>query len=202
VVKSAFQWLLENKEWVFSGVGIAIIGAFFTGINKGRIRRGHKLEDFHEDKSSELTSKVLNVDKLLLNQLSNIFTGNAMYTFFYNLEYRIIYHDFVDRFDLAIDRFLSSDKVFRNNHLEEAKSAFLESLKELLTFTSQTFYPINGGHYKFYGGISEYEIITTFANSFEKDEEKYLQLARKVKSDWDNLQQVVREILPDYEWNE
>ena len=29
------EWIISNKEWIFSGLGIAIISAFFTSLDKG-----------------------------------------------------------------------------------------------------------------------------------------------------------------------
>ena len=38
------QWVLDNKEWIFSGIGVFILSVIFACILKGKrsIRQSHK----------------------------------------------------------------------------------------------------------------------------------------------------------------
>lgn len=45
MVRTVLNWLITNKEWVFSGIGIFIIGLFFTSKAVKRNKQKQKLGD-------------------------------------------------------------------------------------------------------------------------------------------------------------
>ncbi|MCQ2754767.1 MAG: hypothetical protein MJ231_06940 [bacterium] len=44
-MRTVLNWLITNKEWVFSGIGIFIIGLFFTSKAVKRNKQKQKLGD-------------------------------------------------------------------------------------------------------------------------------------------------------------
>lgn len=44
-MRTVLNWLITNKEWVFSGIGIFIIGLFFTSKAIKRNKQKQKLGD-------------------------------------------------------------------------------------------------------------------------------------------------------------
>lgn len=46
------QWFIDNKEWVFSGIGVFIIGLFITWLsNKNMTKRHNKMKQKSGDNS-------------------------------------------------------------------------------------------------------------------------------------------------------
>lgn len=141
------------------------------------------------------------VDLNLLKQLSHSFTGSSMRIFIENLEdSATVYTDQVTQFEIAIREFRSANKRFRDPSLEAAKTAFLDALARFLAVSGTTFFTIGPGRAKFYGGISEYQLLTSHAKSYPEDFKTFLKLARECSNSWDNLVQKAAELAPDFAW--
>ena len=47
---------------------------------------------------------------------------------------------------------------------------------------------------------SEYEILTTYHDTYEKDNQMYLELLAHLFDSWTILHNTVRDIIPDFDW--
>lgn len=146
-------------------------------------------------------NEINQVDISLLDQISTIFSGSAMHNFFELLQQsRSMKLSQADQFEQAISRFTSPDKKFRSHELEQAKREFLSSLQNFLTFTDEKFNSSNSITCRFYGGISEYDLMTTYQNQYEEDENSYLELVRDLYAKWKIFQDTIHTVVPNYEW--
>ncbi|WP_378955747.1 hypothetical protein [Pelosinus sp. sgz500959] len=154
--------------------------------------------DLYKESSS---NEILPIDKKLLTEVSAVFTGYKMHQFFEELSNsRSVYLEMMTDFEIGLSRLLAPDKKMRNRDLEEVRSSFLYAIQEFLNFSTTTFSSINNVTARFYGGVSEFQLLTTHREGFDKEDVEYLELIRRIYKRWEELHEQVRGALPDFDW--
>lgn len=78
MITSGLKWIIKNKEWIFSGIGVAILVSLI-GLIKYFPSRRKQVKPILAQKISKGLSPV---DVSLLNQMAQNFSGDDVHTFF------------------------------------------------------------------------------------------------------------------------
>lgn len=139
-------------------------------------------------------------DLAILDELGETYSSSTFYGFReYLEEARSIHIDQIDTFESYARRYSEKDKALLNKALENKKNKFLTSLLKFIDYTDENFNTIaNPNIIKFFGGKSEYELMTS--KTYAQEEKNYLRIAKEMYDAWNEFHQELRKVYPDYIW--
>jgi hypothetical protein len=187
------DWLKDNftEPWFKTFIimlvvsGLVSVYANYIKIFNGVIKIYNKVMS----KNVPLKSRLSKNDVILLQELSNKFSGDSYINFILLLEEGKMYENQITYYEYLIRRFSMAHKVFRNKKLEKAKQIFFRKLSNLFSFSLSYFDAIGTG------------TIVMFRGDSEKRGE-LTRLGREVDRSWKNLHSTVAKLHPEFTWTD